>query len=211
MGGLQVQAHVVQSDLDPLNRSQWLEIANGKLVTPPGTEAFMRQVLQPFKVRRHSTRCAWAPAPAPWHARPFSCMRLPGGTVSDGSQNLACWPRCAARFCALPPPSPHVRTACLQCVLVSTKLSSTASRRPMRAGCANGPLRAQSELSVEVPYINAHLDSRQFEILMDIVQSLLASPPPEVRPAPSADAHSQAGMNLTTPPTARPPLPAPCV
>ncbi len=47
---LQVQAHVVQSDIDPSSGVQWLEIANGKLSTPQGAELFMRQVLLPFKV-----------------------------------------------------------------------------------------------------------------------------------------------------------------
>lgn len=46
----QVQAHVVCSDKDPQQGPLWLEILNGKLSTPPGAEAIMRQVLLPFKV-----------------------------------------------------------------------------------------------------------------------------------------------------------------
>lgn len=47
----QVQAHVVCSETDPQRGPLWLKIANGKLSTPPGAEAIMRQVLLPFKVR----------------------------------------------------------------------------------------------------------------------------------------------------------------
>jgi len=46
----QVQAHVVCSELDPFQGPLWLEIAKGKLSTPVGAEAIMRQVLLPFKV-----------------------------------------------------------------------------------------------------------------------------------------------------------------
>ena len=52
----QVQAHVVCSEMDPLRGPLWLQIANGKLSTPPGAEAIMRQVLLPFKV---SSRPPW--------------------------------------------------------------------------------------------------------------------------------------------------------
>jgi hypothetical protein len=47
----QVQAHVVCSEMDPQRGPLWLQIANGKLSTPPGAEGIMRQVLLPFKVR----------------------------------------------------------------------------------------------------------------------------------------------------------------
>lgn len=53
----QVQAHVVQRDLDPSFEPLWLEIINGKLTTPPGAEQMMRQVLLPFKVRILTTTC----------------------------------------------------------------------------------------------------------------------------------------------------------
>jgi hypothetical protein len=47
----QVQAHVVCSEAEPQRGPMWLQIANGKLMTPPGAEAVMRQVLLPFRVR----------------------------------------------------------------------------------------------------------------------------------------------------------------
>jgi len=47
---LQVQAHVVQSDMDPSRGPMWLEITNGKLSIPPGAENMMSQVLLPFRV-----------------------------------------------------------------------------------------------------------------------------------------------------------------
>lgn len=47
----QVQAHVVCSEMDTQRGPLWLQIANGKLSTPPGAEGIMRQVLLPFKVR----------------------------------------------------------------------------------------------------------------------------------------------------------------
>lgn len=46
----QVQAHVVCSELGQQRGPLWLQIANGKLSTPPGAEGIMRQVLLPFKV-----------------------------------------------------------------------------------------------------------------------------------------------------------------
>ena len=51
----QVQAHVVCSEMDQQRGPLWLQIANGKLSTPPGAEGIMRQVLLPFKVR--TARC----------------------------------------------------------------------------------------------------------------------------------------------------------
>jgi hypothetical protein len=43
------------------------------------------------------------------------------------------------------------------------------------------PARAQQELMVEVPVIGAKLDSRQFEILMDVIQNIFMAPMPQVR------------------------------
>jgi hypothetical protein len=47
----QVQAHVVDQEIDPNHGPCWLDIANGKLSIPRSAEFCMKQVLLPFKVR----------------------------------------------------------------------------------------------------------------------------------------------------------------
>jgi hypothetical protein len=100
-----------------------------------------------------------------------------------------------------PPPThpPHP-----QCNLVSTKAAATAAppgappppppaanrgRAPPGddappggggGGSFSAPARAQQELVVEVPTIGARLDSRQFEILMDVIQNTFMAPMPQV-------------------------------
>jgi hypothetical protein len=100
--------------------------------------------------------------------------------------------------CAAPPTHPptHPPTNS-QCLLVVTKPASTTSGAPGGASLSGGggswpaaatatlrpgSIRAQQELSIEVPEIGARLDSRQFEILVDVVQNTFMAPLPQVGP-----------------------------
>ena len=56
--------------------------------------------------------------------------------------------------------------------------SAATSARPRGR---NAGLRAQQELNIEVPEIEAQLDSRQFEILVDVIQNIFMAPIPQVR------------------------------
>lgn len=75
----QVQAHVVCSEINPQQGPLWLQIANGKLSTPPGAESIMRQVLLPFKVRQGPC-CAAVAGP---------CWRLACCACCAGDSELA--------------------------------------------------------------------------------------------------------------------------
>ncbi|KIY92262.1 hypothetical protein MNEG_15701 [Monoraphidium neglectum] len=79
----QVQAHVVQSDVDPSRGPVWLEIANGKLSTPQGAEGVMRQVLQPFRVGRGGQA-----GPGGWAFRAASATCLPNDVMLPAPAHL---------------------------------------------------------------------------------------------------------------------------
>jgi hypothetical protein len=68
----------------------------------------------------------------------------------------------------------------VQCQLVVCKPIASAGG-PVRPRGRNAGLRAQQELNIEVPEIEAQLDSRQFEILVDVIQNIFMAPMPQVR------------------------------
>jgi hypothetical protein len=95
----------------------------------------------------------------------------------------------------------QLRLLVVQCQLVTTKQAqqqaSAAGLNAAKVGASEGqqqtPTQRQSsssgqapgpaaqELRLHVPIIGARLDSRQFEVLMDVIQNIAMAPLPQVR------------------------------
>ena len=66
---------------------------------------------------------------------------------------------------------------------LSTAAMAAAAAAAQRAAEAGGPpstSRAQQELTLEVPEVEGVLDSREFDILVDVLQSMCGGPLPQV-------------------------------
>ena len=72
----QVQAHVVDQEIDPNHGPCWLDIANGKLSIPRSAEFCMKQVLLPFKVREVGSTSEQG---KDWHMTRFGNVGLAEG------------------------------------------------------------------------------------------------------------------------------------
>eukprot|EP00775_Hariotina_reticulata_P010874 gene10874-11028_t len=141
----QVQAHVMCSELDPFLGPLWLEIAKGKLSTPVGAEAIMRQVLLPFKCQLVTTRQA------------------ANSATATGLNTAA--------------PATAAKGGSSEALRQQQQQQTPTQRQSSSSGQPPGP--AAQELRLHVPTIGARLDSRQFEVLMDVIQNIAMAPLPQ--------------------------------
>ncbi len=191
----QVQAHIAQRDVDPAAGPQWLEISNGKL-TPPKDTVLMRQV----GLARSWPWCTSGPPSVGAHMVSDLLLAMFDAALNGSSPACA---QAASSQCrrslnaAVSPPAPcPPLTFSLLSVkvlrpfkahLISSSLSTAAmaaaAAAAQRAAEAGGPpstSRAQQELTLEVPEVEGVLDSREFDILVDVLQSVCGGPLPQV-------------------------------
>lgn len=214
----QVQAHVVCSETDPQRGPLWLQISNGKLTTPPGAEGAMRQVLLPFKVRADVGDRKAARGAGQWdvgvHCSAVLCWQglfqlILCGRHLDTQCQLMTTKQAQTAAAALaaaggPGSGPNAASSRAQLQQLSIQQQPPPQQQQQQQGARGSSTggvqggsgnagNAAQELRLHVPTIGARLDSRQFEVLVDVIQNIAMAPLPMVSDNESAGAQAGEG------------------